>query len=299
LHALDRAGAVTARFISKARALWPLALSFVVAPAAAAKPDPRGESNIPAAEREFAPGAPKGTSSAAPNVVEASSSTNDLPLPYEAWPGPGPQPPTAPPHADLPPPLARARPIPRRPFEMSVALAAFLPSCGSGSVDDRGCLTVARGPGIEATLLYRVGPFFAIGAEGAVSGFGGPEGGALSRAGGSARFLGVVGRLYFAEQGVWDPYVALTLGAGALRLAGGANTHVSTSGLGARVAGGVDFALGSHVRLGPSASFAHWLAWSEERCSGGVCRDERAPYGRLLGFATLGFRVTGSFGDAL
>jgi len=30
-----------------------------------------------------------------------------------------------------------------------------------------------------------------------------------------------------------------------------------------------------------------------------VCREERSAYGRLLGFATLGFRVSGSFGDAL
>jgi hypothetical protein len=30
-----------------------------------------------------------------------------------------------------------------------------------------------------------------------------------------------------------------------------------------------------------------------------VCRDERLGYGRLLGFATLGLRLTGSFGDSL
>jgi hypothetical protein len=121
----------------------------------------------------------------------------------------------------------------------------------------------------------------------------------LSGAGGGARFFGVVGRVYFADEGVWDPYLALTLGAGTLQLEGGSDTRVSTTGFGARVAGGVDFALGSHLRLGPSASFAHWLAWSEERCSAGVCRDQPAVYGRLLGFATLGFRVTGSFGDVL
>lgn len=248
--------------------------------------------NIPASSQEFAAAEPKGTQ-------QAGQAPHELPPPYEAWQGTGPQPPIARPEADLPPPLARPREVPRRPLELTLALAVFLPSCGSGSVDDRGCLTVTRGSGVDAALLYRVGPFFAVGAEGAVSGFATRGGGALSGAGGGARFFGVVGRVYFAEQGVWDPYLALTLGAGTLQLAAGKDTRVSTTGLGGRVAGGVDFALGSHFRLGPSASFAHWVAWSEEHCSAGVCRDQPAVYGRLLGFATLGFRLTGSFGDAL
>ena len=187
----------------------------------------------------------------------------------------------------------------RRPFELALALAVFLPSCGSGSVDDRGCLTVKRGSGVDAALVYRVGPFFAVGAEAALSGFASRGEGPLSGAGGGARFFGVVGRVYFAEQGVWDPYLALTLGAGTLQLKSADDTRVSTTGLGARVAGGVDFLLGSHLRLGPSASFAHWVTWSEERCSAAVCRDQQAAYGRLLGFATLGVRLTASFGDVL
>jgi hypothetical protein len=110
----------------------------------------------------------------------------------------------------------------------------------------------------------------------------------------------VVGRVYFADEGAWDPYVALTLGAGTLQLRGApADARVSTTGLGGRVAGGLDYVFGSHLRLGPTASFAHWVTWSEQRCSADVCRTEAATYGRLLGFATLGFRLTGSFGDVL
>jgi hypothetical protein len=200
----------------------------------------------------------------------------------------------------LPLPLARPREQPRRPLELSAAVAVFLPSCGSGSIDDRGCLTVTAGSGIDATLLYRVSPFFAVGAEAAWSGFAGAGRGVLSGSGGSARFLGVVGRVYFADAGVWDPYVALTLGAGNLQLRGAPDdARVSTTGLGGRVAGGVDYVLGSRLRLGPAASFAHWIAWREQRCSADVCRAEDAAYGRLLGFATLGFRLTGSFGDVL
>lgn len=252
--------------MNQARRSWPVAFAFVIA-----------------------------------SVPAGRATAQELPPAYEPWQGTGPYPPSARPRHDLPPPLARPREWPRRPFELSAALAAFLPNCGSGSIDDRGCLTVAPGSGIDVTLLYRVGPFFAFGAEGAASGFAARGQGALSRAGGGARFVGVVGRLYFAEQGPWDPYLGLTLGTGTLDLSGpGAErARVSTSGLGGRVAGGVDFMLGSHLRLGPSASFAHWVAWSEASCSAGVCRDQPATYGRLLGFATLGVRLTGSFGDVL
>ena len=158
---------------------------------------------------------------------------------------------------------------------------------------------MSPGSGVDLALLYRVGPFFAVGVEGAVSGFATRGEGALSGTGGGARFLGVAGRLYFADVGPWDPYVALTLGAGTLKLRGDDDAQIGTTGLGGRVAGGVDYAFGSHLRLGATASFAHWVAWTEQQCHGSICRDQPAVYGRLLGFATLGFRVTGSFGSVL
>lgn len=161
-------------------------------------------------------------------------------------------------------------------------------------------MTVSPGAGADLALLYRVTPFFAVGGELALSGFGGRSDGVLSRAGGNARFFGVVGRVYFADEGAWDPYVALTLGTGTLTLTGdGSELGAETSGFGARVGGGIDYLFGSHVRLGPSASFAHWVAWSEERCEASGCRDERAVSGRLLGFATLGLRFSVSWGEVL
>jgi len=276
---------VTVRLLSKAHRLGPAAFAFVIASLASSL---RAEAqNLPPSgpdRQELPPSAPD---------------PQELPPPYEPWASTGPKPPPTRPVSDLPPPLARPRELPRRPFEVSASLAAFLPSCGSGSIDDRGCLTVAPGSGIDATLLYRAGPFFAFGVEGAVSGFWARSHGALSGAGGGARFFGVVGRVYFAEQGLWDPYLALTLGTGTLALSSADGARVSTSGLGGRVAGGVDIVLGSHFRLGPSASFAHWVAWSEASCNAGVCRDQPALYGRVLGFATLGVRLTGSFGEVL
>jgi hypothetical protein len=147
-------------------------------------------------------------------------------------------------------------------------------------------------------MLYRANPYFALGGEVALSGFGGHGHGPFSRTGGDARFLGVLGRLYFADDGAWDPYLALTLGAGKLTLKGD-ETSGSTTGFGARVAGGVDYLFGSHFRIGPAASFAHWLSWSEERCGPAFCSNERPLYGRLLGFATLGLRFTASLGEVL
>jgi hypothetical protein len=256
--------------------------------------DPEASPNIPAVEQKVV------ATDSKVSAETADGAPEELPLPYEAWQGTGFAPPKTDVARDAPPPFARPLEHARRPFEVSAALATFLPSCGSGSLDDRGCLTLGAGAGVDVALLYRVGPFFAVGAEGALSGFGNGQRGVLSKAGGGARFFGVVGRVYFADEGAWDPYVALTLGAGTLDLRGaGADTRASTSGLGGRVAGGLDYVFGSHFRIGPAASFTHWIAWSEQGCAGDVCRAEPAVYGRLLGFATLGVRVTGSFGDAL
>jgi hypothetical protein len=256
--------------------------------------DPQPSPNIPAPDQKFVAATPE-----ADRVTE-NAQTAELALPYEEWRGSGLTPPKLAAARDTPPPLARPQQHARRPFEVSAALATFLPSCGSGSIDDRNCLTLGAGLGVEVALLYRVSPFFAVGAEGAASGFGDGAHGVLSKAGGGGRFFGVVGRVYFADEGAWDPYVALTLGAGRLDLRGvSAEARESTSGFGGRVAGGVDYVFGSHLRVGPTASFTHWIAWSEAGCAGDICTSEPASYGRLLGFATLGIRVTGSLGDVL
>lgn len=253
-----------------------------------ARADERAAPNIPEPEQKS-------------DVAQVTASAAELPLPYESWGGTGHSPPAPALARDTPPPLARARELPRRPFELSAALVALLPSCSAGSVDDRGCLTVHASGGVDAAFLYRVSPFFAVGLEGVVSGLAGADAGALSARGGSARFGGVVGRLYFADSGPWDPYAAFTLGAGTLTLPGNdeLSSRVATTGLGGRVAGGIDYLLGSHLRVGPTASFAHWIAWSQQQCSGSVCRDQSPRYGRLLGFATLGVRLTGSLGANL
>lgn len=197
-------------------------------------------------------------------------------------------------------PLARAREVARRPLELSAGLLAVLPSCGAGSVDSRGCLSVHPGGGADVAAVYRVHPFFAVGVEGVLSGFAGDGAGPLSSAGGSARFGGLLGRVYFADAGRWEPHASLTLGVGSLSLSGAEGAAAgNTSGWGGRIGGGVDVWLGSHFRVGPVASFTHFVAWSEEQCQAEVCQRGRLAYGRLLGFATIGLRLTAGFGDAL
>lgn len=283
------------RLCTKAR---PLVIAAVLSSSATASADPGGAQNIPVSSAN----SPKVASVASGGAQEGDpySKESELPLPYESWSGTGLRPPPS--RTDrLPPPLARARQLPRRPLELTTALGVFLPNCGSGSIDDRACTTVSPGTGLDLAVLYRVTPYFAFGAEAALSGFRTTGGGLASSDGGGARFFGVAGRVYFAEDGVWDPYVALTLGGGSVSLRDGGELGEKawTSGFGGRVAGGIDYVLGSHLRIGPSASFARWVAWQEERCAGTICRDEPAAYGRVLGFATLGFRVTASFGDVL
>ena len=261
---------------------------MIATSSATVQADPAEPRNIPSPEANA-------------SLTSAQADLQQLPLPYGEWRGTGFPPPTARPKTDLPPPLARPRQLPRRPFELSAALSTFLPSCGSGSIDDRNCLTVSAGSGIDASVLYRVVPFFAVGGEAALSGFGGRGRGLLSRASGDARFFGVAGRVYFADDGAWDPYLALTLGAGTLRLrdVGANEAFESNTGFGARIAGGLDYVVDSHFRVGAAASLSRWVAWSESRCVARICQDEAAAYGQILGFATLGFRVTASFGDVL
>lgn len=276
------------RWCAAAVVLWTTSSAFT------AHADGGTAPNIPAPPRESSPGPD-------PDAPDATNAPSELPLPYESWQGAAFGPPKPASATDLPRPLPRAPQSPRRPLELTAALATFLPSCGSGSVDDRACLTVAPGSGLDAALLYRASPYFAVGAEAALSGFRQRGRGPLSSAGGAARFLGVTGRVYFADEGAWDPYVTLTLGVGTLTLQGSeaAEGTVSTTGFGARVGGGVDYVLGSRVRLGPSVSFSRWLAWSEQQCDASICAPAPAIYGRVLGFATLGLRVTASFGDVL
>jgi hypothetical protein len=263
--------------------------AFVIASSGStARADTGPGSNIPGAAAKSHP---------APGGDLAPSAPDELPLPYQPWQGSSFGPP--PTHSaivnDSPLPFARSPELRRRPYELTLSPSVFLPGCGDGSIDGRGCASVALGSGVEAALLYRVVPFFAVGVEGLLAGFGGAGHGALSSIGGDARFFGVVGRAYFADNGPWDPYASLSIGYGELELAGAG----TTSGWGGRIAGGIDYLLGSHLRVGPTLGFAHLLVWEEEQCQGGSCSERPLPYGRLLAFTTLGVRLSGSFGQAL
>lgn len=282
---------MSVRNFGKLLTLCTAGAALVIASSSTAPADTGLSPNIPAA--------PQKSDAAAP-LDPAGGASTELPLPYQPWQGASFGPPPRVPARDAPLPFARSPELRRRPYELTLAPAFFLPSCGDGSLDGQGCTSVALGSGVEAAVLYRIVPFFAVGGEGVWSGFGGAGHGALSAAGGGARFFGVVGRAYFADAGRWDPYASLSIGHGRLELGSGRDGASSaTSGWGGRVTGGVDYWLGSHFRFGPTLGFAQLLVWSELECRGGTCRERPLPHGRLLGFATLGLRLSGSFGAVL
>jgi hypothetical protein len=274
----------------------------IVSTNSSARADSALASNIPSsgAKSDGQPVEPESATSSAPPSPALSASPGELPLPYEPWQGTSFGPPRARAVPDRPLPFARSPELRRRPYEVTLAPGLFLPGCGDGSIDARGCSTTGLGSGIEAAALYRAVPFFAVGGEALFAGFGGMGHGALSSVGGGVRFFGVVGRAYFADTGPWDPYASLSIGYGVLELGGdGESPRGSTSGWGGRVAGGIDYVFSSHWRFGPTLGFAHLLAWSEEQCQGDVCTEQALPYGRLVGFTTFGVRLSGSFGAAL
>src|SRR6185369_6428489 len=71
-----------------------------------------------------------------------------------------------PPPIVLEPPPAPELPAPeyaRRPYELTAELLFGLPNCAIGSGYNQRCDSVAAGPGVGATALYRPSPYFAFG----------------------------------------------------------------------------------------------------------------------------------------
>jgi hypothetical protein len=127
-----------------------------------------------------------------------------------------------------------------------------------------------------------------------------PEGTATHSAG-----LVLLGRVYFASEGVAEPYV--DLGAGAARVETASLrteqevVRDAATDLTFEVSGGLDFFISSRVRLGPALTFVHALVDEPSGCPaelGEVC----SPVGRrwrLLSMTTLGARLSLLFGDPL
>ena len=117
------------------------------------------------------------------------------------------------------------------------------------------------GPAVGATLaaLHRPNPFFAFGVGVSYSRAGADQEDGLVES--ELYAVGARGRVYFHEEGAFDPYLELELGYGSLRTTfvevSGARRVDSVFGPSARVGGGLDFSVLPSLRLGGSVGFTY------------------------------------------
>jgi len=236
----------------------------------------------------------------APGWADASAEPG--PAPYEPWSGPGPfHRADAPVLRDAPPPpLVTAPQNGRRPFELALGVALGVPRCSDGSIESERCDLLGSGLGGDLIALYRVTPYFAFGGDFGLNRFGPRESGAGSL------FASVLGRVYFLSEGFIDPHLELAFGAGSLTTgaresASSASYRQQASGPAARVGAGIDFSIGTSVRLGPALDLTTYLVDSVRRCdSGGSCVEHSLrSYAHPTGFASLSFRLSIAFGKPM
>jgi hypothetical protein len=216
-------------------------------------------------------------------------------------------------HAPPPPIVLAAPPAPelpspeysRRPVELSAELALGLPSCSVGNTDNRRCDGIAAGLGAGGTLLWRPTPYFAFG--GTINtlrfGFQPAAGSALREGGASGHFVGVLGRVYFFERGLLEPYLDLGIGTGGVSTRAsepGAAYDEATSGVAFRTGGGIEFYLTRHIRLGPAFTWTTFRAGRVQRCGGGRCVElDENNYGHGTGFTSFAIRLSVALGPGL
>ena len=193
----------------------------------------------------------------------------------------------------------------RRPFELTPELALGLPSCADGSIDNQRCAGISAGLGAGGTLLWRPTPYFAFGGAFNVLRFGfhpaERSGSSESRA--SGHFVGALGRVYFFERGLVEPYLELGLGSGSIETRAGEAGEAyeeGASGIAFRSGGGLEFYLSRHVRLGPAFVWTTFHVSRVRRCGGGRCTDlDEGNYGHGTGFTSFAVRLSIVLGPGL
>ena len=199
---------------------------------------------------------------------------------------------------EAPPPELPAPEFPRRPFELVPEFLLGFPSCAEGSIDNQRCDGVGAGAGLAATLLWRPSPFFAFGGNLDVSGFSFHPGSAsqLHASSASGYFAGLLGRVYFFDHGLVEPYLELGLGTGGLSTSAeeaGVAYDESSSGLAVRAGGAIEFYLSRHVRLGPAFDWTRLNVSQVQRCGGSRCVNlAEASYGHAVGFSSVSLRLS-------
>jgi hypothetical protein len=245
--------------------------------------------------------------SAAAQSAEPSESQPPAPPPYSAWQSDAP-------HAPPPPIVLGAPPAPelpaqeyaRRPVELTPELLLGFASCSDGSTDDSRCSGLSAGVGAGGTLLWRVSPYFAFG--GTVSdvsfGFHPAAATGLRQASASGLFYGLLGRVYFMDHGLVEPYLELGLGGGSIRTSAREADDVqydeAATGGALRVGGALEFFLSRHLRLGPAFDWTTFDVGHLRRCDGSACTElDASSYGHGTGFSSVSLRLSVLLGEGL
>lgn len=222
--------------------------------------------------------------------------------PYDAWSGTRFDPPPAAVLERAPAPSNEAPESARRSFEFGPELAIGVPHCPND--DGGGCPALTAGSEVGLTLLARPTPYFAFGASARrfAFGLGGVAGESEVHA--SALFLGLAGRAYFLESGLFDPYLELALGGGALSLdVLGDGTRIEEQvpfAFAARSAAGVDFLLNGWLRVGAFLSLTRFAPASVSHCEARGCSARSAGSSWIaVGATSLGVRLSFAAGELL
>jgi len=228
--------------------------------------------------------------------------------PYSAWQGSAPH---APPPAIVlgtpPPPELAAMEYARRPVELAPEFLLGYPNCSDGSTNDTRCAGLGVGAGFGVSALWRVSPYFAFGGtlDTLDFAFNPSDRARLRGAGASGLFYGLLGRVYFADHGLVEPYLELGLGGGvdrtSAREADDVKYSETTSGAAVRIGGAVEFYLSRHLRFGPALDWTRFRVNHLTRCDPAeACVDlDPGENGHGVGFTTLSARLTISLGPGL
>lgn len=209
-------------------------------------------------------------------------------------------------HAPPPPIVLEAPPAPelpapeyaRRPYELTAELLLGLPNCAIGSSDNQRCDSVAAGPGFGATALFRPSAYFAFGGTISALGFGfrPAQGSGLSRGSADGYFWGLLGRVYFFDQGRVEPYLELGMGRAGLSTSAqetDAEYQENSAGLAFRVGAAIEFYLSRRVRLGPAYDWTRFTVQHVRRCGQARCTDlDDASDGHGTGFSSVSLRLS-------
>jgi hypothetical protein len=207
-------------------------------------------------------------------------------------------PPPAP--APFPPaPAHEADEYPRRTWEGFPELGVGAPFCRGDSFGLGHCGDSGSGTALGVGALYRVSPYVGLGLEASFAGFGlaiDGRGASYSR----ASWVGLLVRGYFLDRGSADPYVEAGLGRGSSSAGygeGASTVSIDASGPSALAGAGVDFWLGSNLRMGPALTYRWTLLTDVRACTGSSCETTSVSVPGAVGsFLTLSFVATLAFG---